>query len=264
MDNNSQKTHKDSQPSPSTPADWKDETLRDLIRFVNIPWFASKDQGAKLTRSDTFADQAGPDVSLVDTARALADRARANDPDAALRLFIMAAVSQVEVWKLMREGNPAFKALAQHSAYLPVPFSPIARIDSLFSKVLLMLKVGKMLLNVKAKGNLENQANASALRLLGFMMVAKRGFVDDPEYQKWIPVCETLPPLSPSTWREWWVVGKDICPEMFPELQFMFYGEEADKPKKYQGDAVHRLGQSFEKMWPLFEAVESLPEKTTT
>lgn len=242
-------------------SDFTVDTIEEICQLADVPWFPLGRQAeAKQAKAATTSRVSGYEISLVQTARALAVRARGNDHDALLRLFLMAAGAQLELWQLAKESRVLQRA-SEHSLLWFVPRSPLIGLRGILKDFAGLFHVGSLLLRFrKLKGNLDLPVNACAFKLVTYMVLAKRGFITNPHYaEAWTKECANLPQLSESTWQQhWWPVGREIAASMFPQLDTTLFGKQADsqnKDRNYSA-AIHQLGLAFEYVWPMFKGIE--------
>jgi hypothetical protein len=248
-------------------ADFRSETIEEICQLATVPWFpvskraADKDKGSKTSNELT-----GYEVSLVGTAKALARRVHENDHDALLRLFIMGAAAQLELWQLSKESKLLQRA-SKHSIFWFLPRSPFSGLGGLLKDFEKLLGIAALFLKFrKLKGNLDVPVNACAFKLLTFMVLAKRGLISNPRFAGWSEACSGLNPLSEHTWKEeWWKLGKDIAKDMFPDLDKVLFGGKADPQNKDRNfdAAIHHLGMAFKVVWPLVKGIEDATLHTT-
>lgn len=241
-------------------ADFSEQTLNEIGELAAFDWFPLTDRKSVVKNGGTQDRRlSGYEVSLVGTARALAERARDDDHDALLRLFLMMAAAQLELWKLSRESK-VLQTAAQHSALWFLPHSPFRGLRAIVGELEGIFQVAATIIRFrKIRGNLDIPANACAFKLLTYMVLAKRGLIQDPRHTGWAEACKALPKLSKSTWKkDWWPLGIKIGKDMFPNLDKWLFLDKADPDNKDRdlNAAIHHLGFGFEAVWPIFKGIE--------
>lgn len=155
-------------PLKTSSQDFRPETIDEITRIISVEWFPPVDV-APHKKPKPASLVTGYEGSLVDAVNALATKARANDRDALLRLFVITSASQLQMWKLAKERPDLVKQAAANALYWPIPFSSVPMLNNLFSQLGNMLNIGRLILNLtKAKGNLQVPANACAFKLLSY------------------------------------------------------------------------------------------------
>jgi hypothetical protein len=240
--------------------DFRSETIEEISQLASVAWFpltprAEAEQG----KLDVPGKVAGSEVSLVATARELGIRARAGDHDALLRLFVMMAGAQLELWKLSKESKLLRRA-AEHSAVWFLPRSPFRGLAMIFKEFEAFVNVAGFLLRVRRMhASLDVPVNACAFKLITYMVLAKRRLITNPRYTGWVEECEQLPKLSQRSWTEsWWPLGIKIAKDMFPDLDQMLFGQNADPKDKDRNldAAIHHLGMACKSIWLIFKGIE--------
>lgn len=248
--------------SGHTAGEFRPETLEEVAFITQFDWFPSDQthRSASDPKMIALKVPTGYEVSLVRCARSLSMQARTGDEDALLRLFVMAAAAQLELWLLMRDKPHLLEAAAQHSAAWPMFSSPFTGIASIYERSMGLFKVGRLILqSTKSQGKCAATSSICAFQLLTFMVVARRGLAPDKRYEEWTSKCMVLQPLSDKTWTDWWLLAREIANKMYPDLHKRMYGKEAGTVKKNLGDAIHQLKTPFSSLWGLFIGVEQAP-----
>lgn len=245
---------------------FRTESIEEICQLATVAWFPGAKSAKDTEKHGGSVEVTGYEVSFVDTAKALGSRARENDHDALLRLVIMAMAAQLELWQLAK-NSPLLQRASQHSVFWFLPSTQIGGLGRIFKDAQNLFNVASFLLKFrKIRGNLDIPINACAFKLLAYMVLAKRGFIKDPHSVLLGDPCAKLPQLSETTWNTtWWATGKNIAKDMFPDLDVLLFGPQAnpqDKERNYSA-AIHQLGLAFKHTWPLFKGIENavLPSK---